>query len=292
MVRFSSPQIKLFENGSISCSVVCKSLWPPWTIGHQVLLSMEFSRQEYWEWVAMPACRWIFPIQGLKPLSPASQADSLPSYSRVASKYRLWYTWKLYAWELIFCLRSRPHVLLWGWGSSHTVASPPAENYEKQHKATSACGFVIFWLGPQISAGPTDVCLSWCILRLCCFAPSLSQALHESLWKRVVSPEDFKSPCQGLPWWLSGTESTYQCRRQGFDSWSRKIPRAMAQLLSLCSRAWELHPLSPHTLTLCSTSREAAARRSCLTAMKRSQLLPAPREKPAQHWRPSTADKI
>ena len=142
---------------------------------------------------------------------------------------------------------------------------------------------VILWLGPQISAGPTDVCLSWCILRLCCFAPSLSQALHESLRKRVVSPKDFKSPCQGLPWWLSGTESTYQCRRQGFDSWSRKIPRAMVQLLSLCSRAWELHPLSPHTLTLCSTSREAAARRSCLTAMERSQLLAAPREKPAQH---------
>ena len=28
----------------------------------------------------------------------------------------------------------------------------------------------------------------------------------------------------GLPRWLSGKESTYQCRRHGFDPWSGKIP--------------------------------------------------------------------
>ena len=28
----------------------------------------------------------------------------------------------------------------------------------------------------------------------------------------------------GLPWWLSGKESTCQCRRHGFDPWVRKIP--------------------------------------------------------------------
>ena len=28
----------------------------------------------------------------------------------------------------------------------------------------------------------------------------------------------------GLPWWLSGKESTCQCRRPGFDSWVWKIP--------------------------------------------------------------------
>ena len=49
----------------------------------------------------------------------------------------------------------------------------------------------------------------------------------------------------GLPWWLSGKESTCQSRRQGFSSWSRKIPRATwqlslwPQLLGLSSRAWE-----------------------------------------------------
>ena len=28
----------------------------------------------------------------------------------------------------------------------------------------------------------------------------------------------------GLPWWLSGKESTYQCRRCQFDPWVRKKP--------------------------------------------------------------------
>ena len=27
----------------------------------------------------------------------------------------------------------------------------------------------------------------------------------------------------GLPWWLSGKESTFQCRRGNFDPWSGKI---------------------------------------------------------------------
>ena len=27
----------------------------------------------------------------------------------------------------------------------------------------------------------------------------------------------------GLPWWLSGKESTYQCSRRGFDPWTGKI---------------------------------------------------------------------
>ena len=28
----------------------------------------------------------------------------------------------------------------------------------------------------------------------------------------------------GPPWWLSGKEPTYQCRRLGFDPWVGKIP--------------------------------------------------------------------
>ena len=31
-------------------------------------------------------------------------------------------------------------------------------------------------------------------------------------------------------WWLSGKESTCQCRRQGFKPWSRKAPHATGQL--------------------------------------------------------------
>ena len=28
----------------------------------------------------------------------------------------------------------------------------------------------------------------------------------------------------GLPRWHSGKESTFQCRREGFDPWVRKVP--------------------------------------------------------------------
>ena len=39
-----------------------------------------------------------------------------------------------------------------------------------------------------------------------------------------------------LPWWVSDKESACQCRRHGFDPWSRKIPHALEQL-SLCTTA-------------------------------------------------------
>ena len=42
-----------------------------------------------------------------------------------------------------------------------------------------------------------------------------------------LSQRDFtfvKTVIQGLPWWLSGKESTCQCRRHRFDSWVRKVP--------------------------------------------------------------------
>ena len=38
----------------------------------------------------------------------------------------------------------------------------------------------------------------------------------------------------GLPWWLSGKESVYQCRIHGFNPWVRKIPRR---------RKWQLIPV-------------------------------------------------
>ena len=39
-----------------------------------------------------------------------------------------------------------------------------------------------------------------------------------------------KTMKSGLPQWLSGKESPWQCRRHGFDPWSRKIPQAAGQL--------------------------------------------------------------
>ena len=48
----------------------------PWTVTHQAPLSMGFSRQEYWNGLPCPLPRDL-PDPGIKPWSPASQADSL-----------------------------------------------------------------------------------------------------------------------------------------------------------------------------------------------------------------------
>ena len=50
----------------------------PWTVAHQVPLSMEFSRQEYWSGLPFPSPGNLLK-PGIKPGSPALQADSLPS---------------------------------------------------------------------------------------------------------------------------------------------------------------------------------------------------------------------
>ena len=52
----------------------------PWTVAHQAPLSMEFSRQEYWSGLPFPSPEDL-PNPGIKPRSPALQADSLPLYS-------------------------------------------------------------------------------------------------------------------------------------------------------------------------------------------------------------------
>ena len=48
----------------------------PWTVAHQAL-SMGFPRQEYWSGLPCPSPRDL-PHQGIKPVSPALQAGSLP----------------------------------------------------------------------------------------------------------------------------------------------------------------------------------------------------------------------
>ena len=66
------------RNGeSVSCSVMSNSLQPLWTVAHQDPLSL-FSRQEYWSGLLLPT-PWDLPNPGIKPRSPALQADSLPS---------------------------------------------------------------------------------------------------------------------------------------------------------------------------------------------------------------------
>ena len=60
-----------------SCSVVSDSV-TPWTVAHQAPLSMGFSRQEYWSGWPFPSPGDL-PHQGIKTVSLALQADSLPS---------------------------------------------------------------------------------------------------------------------------------------------------------------------------------------------------------------------
>ena len=50
----------------------------PWTLAYQASLSMGFSRQEYWSGVPFPSPGDL-PNPGIKPGSPALQADTLPS---------------------------------------------------------------------------------------------------------------------------------------------------------------------------------------------------------------------
>ena len=59
------------------CSVVSDSA-TPWTVAHQARLSMGFSRQEHWSGLSFPF-PGNPPKPGIKPGSPALQADSLLS---------------------------------------------------------------------------------------------------------------------------------------------------------------------------------------------------------------------
>ena len=50
----------------------------PWIVAHLALLSMDFSRQEYWSGLPFPSPGDL-PDPGIEPRSPSLQTDSLPS---------------------------------------------------------------------------------------------------------------------------------------------------------------------------------------------------------------------
>ena len=56
----------------------CPTLKTPWTVAHQAPPSMGFFRQEYWSGLPFPPPVDL-PNPGIKPMSPALQADSLLS---------------------------------------------------------------------------------------------------------------------------------------------------------------------------------------------------------------------
>ena len=64
-------------HGACVCSVMSDSFATPWTVACQASLPIGFPRQEYWSGLPLPS-PGDFPDPGIKPPSPALQADSLP----------------------------------------------------------------------------------------------------------------------------------------------------------------------------------------------------------------------
>ena len=56
----------------------CPTLRDPWAVAYQAPPSKEFSRPEYWSGLQFPSPLDL-PNPGIKPRSPKSQADTLPS---------------------------------------------------------------------------------------------------------------------------------------------------------------------------------------------------------------------
>ena len=99
-----------------------------------------------------------------------------------------------------------------------------------------------------------------------------------------------------LPWWLSGKEATYQCRRHRFDPWSRRNPHA-AEQLSPCTTTTEPVLQSPGVATTefilsilkpMLLNKRAPQWEACAPQLEQL-LLVTTGEKPTQQWRPSTA---
>ena len=79
-VIFAQPIAKVVKkkSESPSCYVMCNSLWPHGLLSCQALLSMEFSRNEYWNGSLFPSPGDLAD-PGVETGSPALQADSLLS---------------------------------------------------------------------------------------------------------------------------------------------------------------------------------------------------------------------
>ena len=91
-----------------SCKVVSDSFATPWTIACQVLLSMGFSRQEYWSGLPFPSPGNL-PDPRIEPVSPALQVDSLP-LSHQGFSYSI-YSYKILAIFPVLCNKSFQLIL-------------------------------------------------------------------------------------------------------------------------------------------------------------------------------------
>ena len=72
----------MVKSESVHCSVCVYLFATPWTVAYQAPLTMGFSRPEYWSGLPFPSPGDL-PEPGIRPGSPTSQGDSLPSESLV-----------------------------------------------------------------------------------------------------------------------------------------------------------------------------------------------------------------
>ena len=90
----------------------CLTLGNPWTLDHQVPLSMVFSRQEYWSGLSFPSPGDL-PEPGMEHIAPILQADDLPLNHR-GSSYKLvvFRNFKVYTdFHSKQCCQPNPHIV-------------------------------------------------------------------------------------------------------------------------------------------------------------------------------------
>ena len=75
--KYNVHETKVIKIIKMSMLVVPDSV-TPWIEAHQTLLSMGFSRQEYWSGLPLPSPGDL-PHPGIEPRTPALQIDSLPT---------------------------------------------------------------------------------------------------------------------------------------------------------------------------------------------------------------------
>ena len=76
-------------------SVVAYSFATPWTGALQAALSLRFPRQAYWSGLSFPFPGYL-PDLGIKPMSPALQADSLPPSHQGSQRCEYWPTIRIF----------------------------------------------------------------------------------------------------------------------------------------------------------------------------------------------------
>ena len=87
----------VFSNTCMCCVLRCVQLFAtPWTVAHQIPLSLEFSRQEYWSRLPFLSPGDL-PNLGIKPRSPALAHGSFTIGTWIL------YHWHVHIWEAPIC---------------------------------------------------------------------------------------------------------------------------------------------------------------------------------------------